>query len=74
MEKAQNLPTELMAHVLRMTQYSKYFFFKKKSCTSCVVVLDGTLPFIHIYVLVSVVTFVFVMWTVFCADIVVLQK
>jgi hypothetical protein len=46
MEKAQNLPTELMAHVLRMTQYSKYFFKKKKACTTCVVVLDATLPFI----------------------------
>jgi len=72
MEKAQNLPTELMAHVLRMTQYSKYIFFFFKNPVPHVLWF-WTVHF-HSYVLVSVVTFVFVMWTVFCADIVVLPK
>ena len=42
MEKAQNMPTELMAYVLRMTQYSKKIFF----CichVSCILNFDRTL-------------------------------
>lgn len=57
MEKAQNLPTELMAHVLRMTQYSKCIFFKKNH-----------VPYVLWFWMVHFHSFVFVMWTVFCAE------
>jgi hypothetical protein len=55
MEKAQNLPTELMAQVLRMTQYSKCFFFKKIRYLICCG--SGWYTYIS-HVLVSAVTFV----------------
>lgn len=43
MAKAQNMPTELMAYVLRMTQYSKKIFFLCICHVSCVLDLDCTL-------------------------------